>query len=88
MRKSENDLLKWEQERGLVVPRDAVRAENNRVSSIIFNAVFRLLKTVRPQLSGKSDAEQDAIWKRETLECFSVLKSAKFADPLPDELAA
>jgi len=68
-----------------------VRTENNRIASAIFNAVSRLVKTVRPQLSGKSDSEQDALWKSKVLECFAALKSSKFADPLPgtsDDLLA
>lgn len=83
LRKAENDLVKWEEARCDLVSRSDVRAENNRISSAIFNAVLRLVKNIRPQLANKTPPEQDQIWERETLACFSSLKSSKFATPLP-----
>ena len=78
LRKAENDLVTWRREMGLLVPREDVRRENNRIASTVVSAVMRLLKTARPQLSGKSEPEQDRIWLHETRNCFSVLKGAKF----------
>lgn len=78
LRKAEQDLLTWQEERGDLARLTEVRSENNRIASTVFNAVLRLVKNVRPQLAGKTEAEQDKIWDRETLACFSILKSAKF----------
>lgn len=78
LRKAESDLIKWQEENGDLARLTEVRAENNRIASTIFNAVMRLVKNVRPQLAGKSPAEQDRIWQQETLTCFSILKGAKF----------
>jgi hypothetical protein len=88
LRKAEGDLTAWLQQRGLLAPRDEVRAENNRIASAICSAVLRLVRNVRPQLAGKSPAEQDRIWHAETLACFSALKTAKFATINLDELTA
>lgn len=78
LRKAENDLLAWQQTMGELARRDEVRSENNRVAAAIFRAVMRLVTTIRPQLAGKPDAEQDRIWKDEVLACFATLKTAKF----------
>lgn len=82
LRKAENDLVKWERERGGLIARDEVRGENNRIASAIYNAVMRLIKNLRPQLAGKTPGEQDQLWERESLACFASLKSAKFTSPV------
>lgn len=88
LRKAEGDLTDWLKQREILVPRADVRAENNRIATAICGAVMRLVKSVRPQLAGKSDAEQDRIWHTETLACFAALKTAQFSTICADELAA
>lgn len=78
LRKAENDLLEWKEKMGELVLRDEVRAENNRIAAAIYRAVVQLVKTVRPQISGKSEPEQDGIWRAEVLACFAALKTANF----------
>lgn len=85
VRKAENDLLLWKEKAGSLAPVAEVRAENNRIAAAIFNALMRLVKNLRPQLAGKSDAEQDSLWKRELLACFTALKTARFVDSLAEQ---
>ena len=88
LRKAEGDLTDWLLKREKLVWRDEVRSENNRLASAICNAVLRLVKNVRPQLAGKSVAEQDRIWSAETLGCFTVLKEARFTSTRAEDFAA
>jgi hypothetical protein len=80
LRKCEADVLDYKKRTETLVERSAVRAENNRIASAITTAVRRLVKAVRPQLTGKPDAEQDRIWGEETERCFAALKGARFTD--------
>lgn len=84
LRKAENDLIAYQKQHGDLVARADVRAENNRIAASIFNAVKRLVANTRPKLVGKTQPEQDNIWRLEMLACFSSLKGAKFTDPLPE----
>jgi hypothetical protein len=84
LRKAESDLQEWKQKQGHLVSRDEVRSENNRIAASIYQAVLRLVKNVRPQLTGRSDAEQDRIWQKEVIACFTALKTAKFTGFAPE----
>lgn len=82
LRKAENDLLAYQREREILVHREDVRAENNRIASTIFQNTRALVRKVRPQLAGKPPAEQDRIWDLALLHAFDALKDAKFTTPL------
>jgi hypothetical protein len=86
LRKAENDLIEWQREHEILVRRDEVRAENNRIASTIHIAVQRLVKRVRPLLFGKTDGEQDQIWSAETAACFAAVKTARFTSLDPNEV--
>jgi hypothetical protein len=85
LRKAENDLNAWLVTRGALSDTATVRSENARIAGAIYGAVRRLVRSVRPLLTGKSDAEQDRLWDAKTLECFSALKAAKFTGEIPAE---
>lgn len=85
LRKAENDLNAWLVTRGALSDTATVRSENARIAGAIYGAVRRLVRSVRPLLTGKSDAEQDRLWDAKTLECFSALKAAKFTVEIPAE---
>ena len=87
LRKAENDLNDWLVTRGALSDTATVRSENARIAGAIYGAVRRLVRSVRPLLTGKSDAEQDRLWDAKTLECFSALKAAKFTVEIPAETA-
>jgi hypothetical protein len=81
LRKSEADLIDWQEQTGRLAPRDDIRAENTRIAASIFSAVLRLVGNIRPKLAGKPPSEQDALWREETMRCFISLRDAKFTDP-------
>jgi len=87
LRKAENDLNAWLVTRGALSDTATIRSENARIAGAIYGAVRRLVRNVRPLLTGKSDAEQDRLWDAKTLECFSALKAAKFTVEIPAETA-
>lgn len=78
LRKSENNLVQWQQAHGELWNRAEVAVEVVRVISAIDSAVKRLVKTVRPQLVGKTEAEQERIWNDARRDCFRILKLSKF----------
>ena len=82
LRKAESDLTAWQRDRGQLAPVADVRAENARISGTIFAAVRRLVKTLRPQMAGLTDAAADQLWESETRRCFAALKEANFSADL------
>ena len=82
LRKAENDLVEWQKSHEELKPTAQVATEVGRIVGAIHAAVKRLVKTVRPRIAGKSDAEQDSIWEEEVRKCFRILAGSKFAAPI------
>jgi hypothetical protein len=80
LRKAENDLIDWQKQTGVLCVKSDVKAESTRIAGAIFGAVMRLVTAVRPKLHGKTDPEQDALWKDEVVKCFVTLRDCNFVD--------
>lgn len=80
LRKAENDLVEWERQHEVLVPRSEVAEEVSRIFRAIHAGVKRLLRKVRPALHGLPDAAADQLWDAETRACFDSLLRSQFAD--------